>query len=53
MDRDPEEDTMDWMVHQLVEHRDKRVLEKIKQDEALTELVRITEEFGGYDKELK
>lgn len=43
----PDDTTLDWMMSQLVQHRSKRVMEHRRQL-ALDELVRITEEAGGY-----
>lgn len=41
---------LDWCVHRLLTHRNKRIEEHRKREEALTELVRLTEEMGGYEE---
>ncbi len=43
-------DTEDWMVQRLVDHRNKRLSEQQRRDEALTQLTRLTEEAGGYEE---
>lgn len=45
-DRDSEYETVDWMLAELVNHRDKRIYER--REKGLVELVRLTEEAGGY-----
>jgi hypothetical protein len=44
---DAPETTIEWMIGKLVDHRDKRYIERQK---ALDELVKMTEEAGGYSE---
>jgi thymidylate synthase len=44
---DSSKTTIEWMLERLIDHRDKRCLE---QERALKELVRLTEEIGGYQE---
>jgi thymidylate synthase len=43
-------ETESWMLDRLIEHRDKRITEAQRRDEALTQLTRLTEEMGGYSE---
>lgn len=47
-----EDGTIDWMLNQLILHRRKRDgEERARREAALTELIRISEECGAYEKE--
>jgi thymidylate synthase len=53
---DTEPGEVDWMIQKLLDHRKKREEEarkRAEREKALDELVALTEEYGGYDQELK